>query len=175
MEYSVSTLKTNTIQAATGTTVNVANGQVFTAPGHVIQVVQGTYATFTNTTSSSFVDVGLSAAITPVSSSNKVLVRVAAHGIAQNGDTAKTELALLRGSTILQYALRPAFNDTGGGSDYITSSCAIEFLDSPSTTSATTYKVQFRTRDGGGSTRFNDYHTGSERSTSTITLMEVAQ
>ena len=144
-------------------------------PGHVIQVVQGTYASFTNTTSSSFVDVGLSAAITPVSSSSKVLVRVAAHGIAQNGDTAKTELALLRGSTILQYALRPAFNDTGGGSDYITSSCAIEFLDSPSTTSATTYKVQFRTRDGGGSTRFNDYHTGSERSTSTITLMEIAQ
>ena len=171
----MSTLKTNTIQAATGTTVNVANGQVFTAPGHVIQVVQGTYATFTNTTSSSFVDVGLSAAITPVSSSNKVLVRVAAHGIAQNGDTAKTELALLRGSTILQYALRPAFNDTGGGSDYVTGSCAIEFLDSPSTTSATTYKLQFRTRDGGGSTRFNDYHFLNNNRRSTFTAMEIAQ
>ena len=159
--------------------VDTINGQTTASkvmiPGHVIQVVQGTYATFTNTTSSSFVDVGLSAAITPISSSNKVLVRVAAHGIAQNGDTAKTELALLRGSTILQYALRPAFSDTGGSSDYITGSCAIEFLDSPSTTSATTYKLQFRTRGGGDSTRFNDYHTGSERSTSTITLMEIAQ
>ena len=144
-------------------------------PGHVIQVVQGTYATFTNTTSSSFVDVGLSADITPSSSSNKILVKVAAHGIAQNGATAKTELALLRGSTIIQYALRPAFSSTSGSSEYITGSCAIEFLDSPSTTSATTYKLQFRTRDGGDSTRFNDYHTGSERSTSTITLMEIAQ
>jgi len=144
-------------------------------PGHVIQVVQGTYATFTNTTSSSFVDVGLSAAITPVSSSSKVLVRVAAHGIAQNGASAKTELALLRGSTIIQYALRPVYSATSGSGEYITGSCAIEFLDSPSTTSATTYKLQFRTRDGGDSTRFNDYHTGSERSTSTITLMEIAQ
>ena len=35
----MSTLKTNTIQAATGTTVNLASGQVFTAPGHVIQTV----------------------------------------------------------------------------------------------------------------------------------------
>ena len=144
-------------------------------PGHVIQVVQGTYATFTNTTSSSFVDVGLSAAITPVSSSSKVLVRVAAHGIAQNGGAAKCELALLRGSTIIQYALRPVYSATSGSGEYITGSCAIEFLDSPSTTSATTYKLQFRTRDGGDSCRFNDYHTGSERSTSTITLMEIAQ
>ena len=51
----------------------------------------------------------------------------------------------------------------------------MEFLDSPSNTSATTYKLQFRTRDGGDSIRINDYHTGSERSTSTITLTEIAQ
>ena len=170
----MSTLKTNTIQAATGSNVSIASGQVFSAPGHIIQVVQGTYASFTNTTSSSFVDVGLSAAITPVSSSNKILVKVAAHGIAQNGGSAKCELALLRGSTIIQYALRPVYIAISGG-EYGTGSCAMEFLDTPNTTSATTYKLQFRTRDGGDSCRFNDYHTGSERSTSTITLMEVAQ
>ena len=38
MEYSMSTLKTNTIQAATGTTVNVASGHVLNAHGHVIQM-----------------------------------------------------------------------------------------------------------------------------------------
>ena len=162
----MSDLKVNSITGNTSAGVHIA--------GHVIQVVQGTYATFTNTTSSSFVDVGLSAAITPVSSSSKVLVRVAAHGIAQNGGSAKCELALLRGSTIIQYALRPVYVAISGG-EYGTGSCAIEFLDSPSTTSATTYKLQFRTRGGGDSCRFNDYHTGSERSTSTITLMEIAQ
>ena len=163
---------TKVIGAGIGTVTNqFADANLPT--GSIVQVVQGTYATFTNSTSSSFEDVGLSAAITPSSSSNKILVKVAAHGIAQNGDSAKTELALLRGSTIIQYALIPAYSDSGGSTDYITSSCAIEFLDSPSTTSATTYKLQYRTRDGGGSTRFNDYHTGSERSTSTITLMEV--
>ena len=146
----------------------------FSMPTHsVVQVVQGVFASFVNTQSGSFEDVGLSASITPSSTSNKILVKVSAHGIAQNGDNSKTELALLRGSTIIQYALRPVFSDTGGSTDYITGSCAIEFLDSPSTTSATTYKLQFRTRDSGGSTRFNDFHTGNERSTSTITLMEI--
>ena len=139
----------------------------------VIQVVQGIFASFVNTQSSTFEDVGLSAQITPSSSSNKILVKVAAHGIAQNGASAKTELALLRGSTILQYALRPVYSATSGSGEYITGSCAIEFLDTPSTTNATTYKLQYRTRDGGDSCRFNDFHTGDERSTSTITLMEI--
>ena len=75
MEYSVSTLKTNTIQAATGSTVNVASGQVFTAPGHVIQVVQTFKDDVFNTTSTSYVDVtGLAASITPSSTSSKILV-----------------------------------------------------------------------------------------------------
>jgi phosphotransferase system IIB component len=61
MEYSMSTLKTNTIQAATGSTVNVASGHKLSgaagsivAPGQVIQVVSGTHATETSFTSSSF-------------------------------------------------------------------------------------------------------------------------
>ena len=36
----MSTLKTNTIQAATGTTVSIASGQVLTQPGSIIQVLQ---------------------------------------------------------------------------------------------------------------------------------------
>ena len=100
---------TKVIGAGIGTVTNqFADANLPT--GSIVQVVQGTYATFTNSTSSSFEDVGLSAAITPSSSSNKILVKVAAHGIAQNGDSAKTELALLRGSTIIQYALRPAYS-----------------------------------------------------------------
>ena len=47
----MSTLKTNTIQAATGTTLNVASGTVLQAPGHVIQTVTtGTIASTTFTT-----------------------------------------------------------------------------------------------------------------------------
>ena len=61
MEYSVSTLKTNTIQAATGTTVSIASGQVLTQPGSVIQVLQNTSTAYVATTSDSFVDVGTEA------------------------------------------------------------------------------------------------------------------
>ena len=161
----MSDLKVNSITGSTSAGVQI--------PGHSIQVVQGTLSTYANTTSGSFVDTGLSVAITPSSTSSKILVRVAALGIAQNGSSAKTELALLRGSTIIQYALRPI--KTNGSAEFSAGACAMEFLDSPSTTSATTYKLQFRTRDGGDSIRINDYHTGSERSTSTITLMEIAQ
>tara|TARA_B100000965_G_scaffold176025_1_gene146847 strand:- start:15063 stop:15527 length:465 start_codon:yes stop_codon:yes gene_type:complete len=141
-------------------------------PTHsVIQVVQGVLSTYANHDTGTFTDTGLTASITPSSSSNKILVKVAALGISQNGSSAKTELALLRGSTIIQYALRPVL--TNGSATFVSGACAIEFLDTPSTTSATTYKLQFRTRDGGDSIRINDYHTGSERSTSTITLMEI--
>lgn len=161
----MSDLKVNSITGSTSAGVHI--------PGHSIQVVQGTFTTYVNSSSSSFADTGLSVAITPSSTSSKILVRVAALGIAQNGSSAKTELALLRGSTIIQYALRPV--QTNGSATFVAGACAMEFLDSPSTTSATTYKLQFRTRDGGDSIRINDYHTGSERSTSTITLMEIAQ
>jgi len=142
-------------------------------PTHsVIQVVQGVLSTYANHDTGTFADTGLTASITPSLSSNKILVRVSALGIAQNGSTAKTELALLRGSTIIQYALRPVL--TNGSATFAAGACAMEFLDTPSTTNATTYKLQYRTRDGGDSIRLNDYHTGSERSTSTITLMEIA-
>jgi len=141
-------------------------------PTHsVIQVVQGVLSTYANHDTGTFADTGLTASITPSLSSNKILVRVSALGIAQNGSTAKTELALLRGSTIIQYALRPVL--TNGSAEFSAGACAMEFLDTPSTTNATTYKLQFRTRDGGDSIRINDFHTGSERSTSTITLMEI--
>ena len=36
----MSTLKTNTIQASTGTRVNVASGHVLSAPGHIVQLVE---------------------------------------------------------------------------------------------------------------------------------------
>ena len=53
MEYSVSTLKTNTIQAATGTSVNVASGHVLQAPGHVLQVKHVVMRGYFNTTDTS--------------------------------------------------------------------------------------------------------------------------
>ena len=74
MEYSMSTLKTNTIQAATGTTVSVANGHTFAPPGHVIQVVSSTLTSAASGTGTSLADTGLTSTITPSSSSSKIYV-----------------------------------------------------------------------------------------------------
>ena len=76
MEYSVSTLKTNTIQAATGTIVSIANGTTFAPAGHVIQVKS---AVFTDVLAISSADTrtditNLSLSITPSSTSSKILV-----------------------------------------------------------------------------------------------------
>ena len=94
----MSTLKTNTIQAATGTTVNVASGHVLNAPGHILQVVTNTYATLTATTSSSYVDTGLAATITPSSSSSKIFV-LAGCSMWQNTAGGVSSITLYRGGS----------------------------------------------------------------------------
>ena len=49
---------------------------------------------------------------------------------------------------------------------------AITYLDSPSTTSATTYKVQFASSVSGQGAGFNDYYT-TNNTTSSIVVMEI--
>ena len=159
----MSTLEVKAIQAPTGYDLDMPAGAT-------LQVVQSVHTTYVNSTSSSFADTGLTATITPKFSSSKIMVMVNAHGLSQNGGSAKPELALHGRGSILAYALRPAYSNA----TFVTGSCSINYLDSPNSTSACQYKLQMRTRGGADSMRYNDYHTGSERSSSTITLMEVA-
>jgi len=118
----------------------VPSGQTLTAPGHVMQVVQGTTSTTVSLTSS-YADSGLSATITPSSTSNKILVFVNQHWyFNQNG----LSVRLLRDSTVVW---NPGVNYTyhDGPSNIIGNNrgmATIHYLDSPSTTSAITYKTQ---------------------------------
>ena len=119
----MSTLKTNTIQAATGTIVSVANGHTFAPTGHVIQTKSFTMTSTTTTTSDGFVDTGLQNSITPSSASSKILIT----GIINVGQTYfKTYIRLLRGSTVLSVgdsaSNRPQTyaSSAPGGSDWDT-------------------------------------------------------
>ena len=162
----MSTLKVKGISAPTGYDLDMPAGAV-------LQVVQSVHTTYLNSTSSSFADTGLTATITPKFSSSKIYVSIAAHGLAQNGASAKLEIALHGRGSILAYALRPVH--VTSGATFICGSSTINYLDSPNNTSVNQYKLQIRNRGGGSeSVRYNDYHTGSERSSSTITLMEIA-
>ena len=162
MEYSVSTLKTNTIQAATGSKVSI--------PGHVIQSVYATQASQESTTSTSFVNTSLAATITPTSASNKILVLA---NVNMYGDTndVHSVCTVYRGTIS---GTNIGNGDWGIGGSYAGASpvknnvsCAI--LDSPSTTGAQTYTVAIR-RNGSSGTMY--LNVNGERST--IVLQEIA-
>ena len=159
----MSTLKTNTIQAATGSKVSI--------PGHVIQSVYATQASQESTTSTSFVNTSLAATITPTSASNKILVLA---NVNMYGDTndVHSVCTVYRGTIS---GTNIGNGDWGIGGSYAGASpvknnvsCAI--LDSPSTTGAQTYTVAIR-RNGSSGTMY--LNVNGERST--IVLQEIAQ
>ena len=140
------------------------------ASGGIIQVVQVIKTDQFATSSTSYTDVtGLSASITPTRADSKILVRVCV--MIGTGYTANDNfIRVLRGSTNIlttDYCVR---NDEGTSNN---TEYTIEVLDSPSTTSQTTYKLQ-------GKAETNEIFVnrrGSPTVTmgqSTITLMEVS-
>ena len=164
---------------ATGTkdaTTFLRGDNTFAAPsgGKVLQVVStaktDTFSTTNTYSSGGFADItGLSVAITPSATSSKVLVLVQIY----NSVASNTQFFnLIRGSTNL---LQPGSGSLKAtiANDGNMGNVAITFLDSPSSTSATTYKVA-TCREGAGTVYVNRRqdsanHTGS----STITAIEI--
>ena len=143
------------------------SGSIQMPQGHVIQTVEVQNTSSSSTTSTSFVDSGLSAAITPKYSTSKVLCQISA-GIGNTGTSADIVIQVLRGSTQVLECARLSFNTGGHGN----AQQFFQVLDSPSTTSATTYKLQMKA--DGGTTRLNDSASNGNGSSS-IVLQEIAQ
>jgi len=166
----MSTLAVNTIQAETGSTVTVASGHSLDASngislpaGHVVQVKSMSTNSDNSFTSSTYTDTVLTLSITPTSASNKILVMMDVE-ITVQGDT-NFNLRLMRDSTAIFTALSGAGNFGSGnqhGHGYSAS-----YLDSPSTTSATTYTFQVAELSGG------TIRITGESGGGTVTLMEV--
>ena len=131
----------------------------------VLQVVQGTSNTPISSTSGTYVDTGLTVSITPSSSSSKVLV-FAAHTCYTNASTTSLAVRIVRGSTTLTQNVDNAYNPAGGGGICMWSMMS---LDSPATTSATTYKTTFARNSGTGISQLN-----SGSNDATIIVMEVS-
>ena len=154
--------------------------------GQIIKQVVQTVLTNAVTGSSAvptFIDItGLSATITPTSASNKILVRLdswvsvssSAYGTLGRLVRDSTPIALgdargssTRGTFGTQYQNSPSYASFFGG----------QFMDSPATTSAVTYKVQWCMEGSGTSTIGGCYGTSASYMSSTptvLTLMEVA-
>ena len=148
---------------ASGDTVAVPSGGKLTAPGHILQVVNFVYnGASVSSTSTSFVDTDLETSITPSSTSNKILISVTFQGQTDaNGiftlSKGDTNLVGTYGFTRLEVANK----QTG---------FSFSYLDSPSTTSATTYKLRMK-NNGSGTVYF---HPGGTTSTATMQLLEIA-
>ena len=124
-----------TINFGDGTTLDSAT----ISAGKVLQVQQTVKSDKSATTSTSFIDVpSLSVAITPAATSNNILIR-AVVSCGAGGGGIDNKIRLMRGSTQL---LNDQFVRQQGSQENYT--WVMEKLDSPSTTSSTTYKVQFR-------------------------------
>jgi len=110
-----------------------------------------------STGSGTFVDVtGYNCTITPKFSTSKILITSNPIILINNasGGSQKVALKLIRGSTDIFERNDFATYQIGGGgqADYLGMSLYHQYLDSPATTSAVTYKIQIRQHAGGGTT-----------------------
>jgi len=164
---------------ATPTTLPAAfvSGNVLTAAQlndmrgafRVLQVVSAEYAVQATSTTTTFADTGLTLAITPSSTTSKVLVQITqAYGRDDGNSLNSVGLKLFRGATDLGiFATRAGFTNTA---IYQAGTVAYNYLDSPVTTSATTYKTQFNNALVSAANAYVQYVSAK----STITLMEIS-
>jgi hypothetical protein len=153
--------------AANSFVIDVASGSKIVQPGSILQVVNATTNTEVTTASNVFSDTTLQATITPTSATSKILVAVVNNGVGKFTGNTYAGFRLLRDATVISNyeGITGATNDT---SQVFIGSVSFNFLDSPSTTSAITYKTQFRSVLNLASVRVHLDSFGS------IVLMEVA-
>jgi len=150
------TLSAPDIAGTTTLTLPSTSGTVVTTntmpTGSVLQVVSyQTESANISTTSNSYVTTNVSASITPSSSSNKILIM-----LNSNCDTSASArqavITFYRGATNL--APNRGINQAYSGAGRLQSSTTSVYLDSPSSTSSTTYTVYFKSTTAGNSVDF---------------------
>jgi hypothetical protein len=140
--------------------------------GKVLQVVSATTTTEVTSSSSTFADTGLTATITPTLSSSKILVLVSQNGCFKDSSNTALIMKLLRGATSLGF-LAGLAGYTGTSLSLGFNSVTASYLDSPATTSATTYKTTFASQANSGRAGVQVTGIGSEATMSMITLLEI--
>ena len=159
------------------------SGVITSSKFKIGQVLSTTKTDTFTTTSSSFTDItGLSVNITPTSTSSKIFVSGTIFG-SQDVNANRTFLKLVRGSTGIMVgdtaSNRPSATSTLASPHAdIGQAVSVNFLDSPSSTSEQTYKMQVAVTAGTGSAFINRTENDTDESSmprfaSTITVMEV--
>jgi hypothetical protein len=139
--------------------------------GKVLQVVNATTSTATSSSSSTFADTTLTATITPTSATSTILVLVSQNGCLKATNDTALQLRLLRGATVISNFARLA-GYTGSADTNFGDGSSLSYLDSPATTSATTYKTQLASQGNNAEVQVQ-LTTGGTATMSTITLLEI--
>jgi len=143
------------------------------AQSKVLQVVQATNTTQTTITSSSFTTTGHSASITPLFSTSKIYVVLSAVGGSVSGNNI-ANYTIYRNSTNVAPSSSAFVLMSPQQSATIYFPFAINYLDSPATTSSTTYTVYMASQDNSNGVKYNP-NPNSITPSSVLTLMEIAQ
>jgi len=169
-----SKLKVNVISDGGDNNIITSNGSgVITSSKFKIgQILQNNFVSSQTTTATSFSDSGIALAITPTSTSSKVLIQVSIFAQITNAtnEFAEGEFKIHRDSTVLDTNGRRVggFATRGHGSELkFKGYQSFTLLDAPSTSSSVSYKIFFRSVNNTNETTFFGFHPSS------ITLMEV--
>ena len=166
-----------------GGSITIPSG--FMPAGSILQVVSTTKSDTASTTTDSFSDIsGFNVSITPKFSTSKIFIVVSAMNGGDWWVTGGSIFKLVRNSTDLAVSSGATVNSTFASHGYSIASGdtrahlrmdSFNYLDSPATTSALTYKIQWRLYSGAGSTNYlNRNWINAVGGSSTITAMEVA-
>ena len=152
-----------------GDVFTAANANLLRGAFRVLQVVQGTYSTQVSNSTTTYADTGLTATITPSSSSSLVLVVINQSSVTKTAANAQngTNIRLMRGATAVY---QPGV-DVGATFSALETNINVSgiYLDSPATTSATIYKTQFANRNASA-----EVVCQTRSGESTIILMEIS-
>jgi len=155
---------TITLPAATGTVLTTGSPQ----SGGVIQVVSTNLTSYASTTNSTMTSSGLAVTITPKFSTSKILISAALSG-SQSASNGSGYFTIYRNSTDLgtSNGLNVLYTNASFSNPFRIP-VNMQYLDSPATTSSTTYTIYFKTNTVG-TVALNQDSTASS-----ITVMEIA-
>jgi hypothetical protein len=167
------TLQEPAVAGTTVLTLPAVSGNVLTdtspKAGNVLQVVSANHTTQVEGSFASATDL-MSASITPTSSSSKILVLVSANGLGVRSTATYWNGYVVRGSTAIA-----GFCNYLSQADQGWWGASLSYLDSPATTSSTTYTLRGIRQGGSNNCVFNvTTGTAGTGTVSNITLMEIA-
>ncbi len=141
------------------------------ANGGIVQIVRASSSTTIQVTSNTDTDI-ISATITPTSSSNKILISISVNSCrsyVSANNRARLRNKILRGSTLVHTIQEvPQYRNLNFASSSVEINIPLffDYLDSPATTSAVTYRYQWGSEGG------QNFNTANQAYN--ITLMEVS-